>query len=211
MTTSDMRRVHYAPWPGAAYRSCEHCVSMKFEQKMPCAPQQPSGMAPRDGKPSSTVNQSGSWRDKLPLQPRGQGRVHARLAQHRVPRLAYMKERWRLPKPGIILHVTGSALGFDLPPKHIKPITDGVVDVCEKAGAWVITGGLDAGVMALVGSAMSRWKHRCESAPLIGIAPWRAVTNKGVLENASGRKVEYFAEKRNDDEVRRSRPASSCW
>ena len=163
-----------------------------------------TAMLRRDsGQPSSSVNPVYDHGVINFLSNRREAKADFMRISHtiNVARLqAYMRERWRLPKPGIILHVTGSAQGLYLPPKYVKPITDGVVHVCEKANAWVLTGGFDAGVMALVGSAMSRWKHRCERAPLIGIAPWRAVANKEVLERAGGGKVEYVAEKRNDDE-----------
>lgn len=111
---------------------------------------------------------------------------------------AFMCKQWRLPNPGIIVQVTGSAQGFDLPAKLVKPITDGITSVASVAEAWVVTGGLDAGVMALVGSAVARWKHKCEKAPLLGVASWRAVSNNEKLVAACGGKIEYAAEKRND-------------
>ena len=39
----------------------------------------------------------------------------------------FMTRQWRLNPPGIIVQVTGSAQGFDLPAKFVPPITEGIV------------------------------------------------------------------------------------
>ena len=102
--------------------------------------------------------------------------------------LRFMQNSWRLPRPGILLQITGSAQGFDLPNAMVPPITQGVVHAAMTANAWIVTGGLDSGVMALVGSAVARHKHKCKG-PLLGVAPWRAVRSRDHLEHACGGKV----------------------
>ncbi|KOO31412.1 transient receptor potential cation channel subfamily m member 2 [Chrysochromulina tobinii] len=126
-------------------------------------------------------------------------RVSSGINVHKMQK--YIVKHWKLCEPGIVVQVTGSAQGFDLPAKLIKPITEGIVEVAGTAKAWVITGGLDAGVMSLVGTALARWRHKCENVPVIGIASWRAVTEKERLENACGNKVQYWASKPNDKET----------
>ena len=89
--------------------------------------------------------------------------------------LTFMEAQWRLSPPGIIVQVTGSAQSYDLPPKLVQPITDGIVDAAGVADAWVITGGMDAGVMALIGSSIARYRHKCDKTPVIGVGSWRGV------------------------------------
>ena len=115
-----------------------------------------------------------------------------------VPRLQdYLSRQFKLPAPGLVVQITGSAQDFDLPATHMRPITEGLVSVASVADAWIISGGLDAGVMSLVGRTMARWKHKCEKAPLIGVGAWRAVTDRSKLEHACGGRVEYCPETAN--------------
>ena len=111
--------------------------------------------------------------------------------------LRFLTKQWKLPDPGIIVQVTGSAQGFDLPPNLVTPITEGIVEAASVAEAWIITGGFDAGVMSLVGSAVARWKHKCDNTPLLGVGSWNSVQHKGMLENACGNRVSYYSAGRN--------------
>ena len=111
--------------------------------------------------------------------------------------LRFLTKQWKLPDPGIIVQVTGSAQGFDLPPNLVTPITEGIVEAASVAEAWIITGGFDAGVMSLVGSAVARWKHKCDNTPLLGVGSWRGVQNKEMLENACGNRVSYHSAGKN--------------
>ena len=70
--------------------------------------------------------------------------------------LRFMTKQWRLPPPGIIVQITGSAQGYVLPTNLVTPITEGIVEAASVAKAWIITGGFDAGVMSLVGSSLAR-------------------------------------------------------
>ena len=104
--------------------------------------------------------------------------------------LRFIKQQWRLPEPGILLHITGSAQNFDLPSKLVTPITAGVVHAAMVARAWIVTGGMDSGVMALVGNAIARERHKVKG-PLFGFAPWRGVQSREQLKGAKGGKVTY--------------------
>lgn len=74
--------------------------------------------------------------------------------------LRFLRHQWCLPAPGILLHVAGSTHDFDLPAKLTLPLTQGVVHAAMVARAWVITGGIDCGVMSLIGNAVSRQAQR---------------------------------------------------
>ena len=51
--------------------------------------------------------------------------------------------------------------------------------------------------MSLVGSAVARWKHKCDNTPLLGVGSWRGVQNKEMLENACGNRVSYHSAGKN--------------
>ena len=63
--------------------------------------------------------------------------------------LRFMTRHWRLSDPGIIVQVTGSAQGFDLPANLVTPITEGIVAAANVADAWILTGGFDAELSAV--------------------------------------------------------------
>ena len=90
--------------------------------------------------------------------------------------------------------MTGSAQGFDLPSKFVQPITEGIVYAASVADAWIMTGGMDAGVMSLIGSSIARYRHKCDNTPVIGIGSWRGVQNNHMLENACGQRVSYYSQ-----------------
>jgi hypothetical protein len=90
----------------------------------------------------------------------------------------FMQQQWGLPEPGLLLHITGSAQDFDLQ-EHVggvgvNAVTEGIVHAASLTDAWIVTGGLDAGVMRLVGSTVARFNYKC-TVPVIGVASWRGV------------------------------------
>ena len=56
-------------------------------------------------------------------------------------------------------------------------------------GAWIFTGGSDAGVMKMVGAAMR--EKGTGDIPLIGIGPWGAVMSRTDMSHAKGARVNY--------------------
>ena len=48
-------------------------------------------------------------------------------------------------------------------------LTRGIAQAVSVTGAWVITGGVDAGVSRLLGTGLRKWG--CLS-PVIGVTPW---------------------------------------
>ena len=65
---------------------------------------------------------------------------------------------WRLPHPGVIISVTGSAtpdFARQLPPKIYGAFSRGLIGAARATRGWVMTGGTRTGVMECVGSIMA--------------------------------------------------------
>ena len=96
---------------------------------------------------------------------------------------------WDLKRPSVLLSVTGSAQDLDLDPRIEHEFKERLAAAASHTAGWVITGGTDTGVMAIVGKALrERNLHAEELAPVIGICPWAKVMDKddeNVLNNRS--------------------------
>jgi len=98
---------------------------------------------------------------------------------------------WRIQVPSVLLTVSGSAQAMDLEPRLENMLRDGIDSAASSTRAWVITGGMDTGVMELVGRALRsrtttnvRAEGHSWATPLIGIAPLGCVTNQESLRQA---------------------------
>lgn len=94
--------------------------------------------------------------------------------------LSFMLHYWKLRRPSVIISVTGSAQGFSLDPRAAQVVQRGLASAASATRAWVITGGLNVGVMQLAGHAtyaVSNAEFEC-----IGFAPWSRVVDAGSLE-----------------------------
>ena len=87
-------------------------------------------------------------------------------------------QHYNLPKPEVLLTVTGGAQDFLLAPDNQLAFDRGIVSIASSAKAWIFTAGSDTGVMKLVGSAVSRNDVKL---PVIGVAPWGASNGRDVL------------------------------
>ena len=109
---------------------------------------------------------------------------------HKLFRL--LDEGWKLRRPTVLLSVTGSARNLILEPRLEHQLKDALEHLASCSGGWIITGGTDSGVMALVGQALrGRLLHGADSegsapehAPIIGIAPYGAVSKRDLLYNS---------------------------
>lgn len=88
----------------------------------------------------------------------------------------YNQEGWNLQPPKLIISVTGGAQKFTIPPRMKKAFKRGLIKAAASTGAWIITGGTNAGVMRLVGEAVADEFHK-KSAEItvLGIATWGKV------------------------------------
>ena len=87
-----------------------------------------------------------------------------------------MTDVWHLARPSVILSVTGGAapslgLNAQLEEAYVK----GLANAAQSTRSWIITGGSDAGVMALTGKVMS-WLGA--GTPCIGIASYDVIMYK---------------------------------
>uniref|UniRef100_A0A3B3VZW0 TRPM SLOG domain-containing protein n=1 Tax=Poecilia latipinna TaxID=48699 RepID=A0A3B3VZW0_9TELE len=100
-----------------------------------------------------------------------------------------LTKQWKLPPPNLVISVTGGAKNFYLK-SHLKKVFHrGLIKVAQTTGAWIITGGTNAGVMMYVGQAVrdcalnNTMKRKIVA---IGVAPWRVIHNKDKLVNEEG-------------------------
>ena len=64
-----------------------------------------------------------------------------------VPRLTrFMDHYWGMPKPEVLITVTGGAQDFNLPSQLQVAFDRGLVSAAQSAKAWIFTGGSDTGV-----------------------------------------------------------------
>jgi len=91
----------------------------------------------------------------------------------------FATKAWSLPRPDVIISVTGGAGNFKLSAGHKDRIMKGMMEGTRNLKPWFITGGTDAGVMKYVGEARAKYNPH---APLIGIAPLRALNGFSKLK-----------------------------
>ncbi|KAK6107091.1 Ion transport family protein [Brugia pahangi] len=82
---------------------------------------------------------------------------------------------WNVPAPKLIITVHGGMTDFDLQPKLARVFRKGLLKAAKTTGAWIITAGINAGVVRQVAAAIdgsgsvSRVRSKIVT---IGIAPW---------------------------------------
>lgn len=86
---------------------------------------------------------------------------------------------WCLPRPEVLISITGGAQEFSLPPQLLRAFSHGLASTALAAKAWIFSGGSDTGVMKLVGDTVRHYDIR---TPVIGVFPWGAVNNRDLLE-----------------------------
>jgi len=102
----------------------------------------------------------------------------------------FLEKFWRLPRPDVLLSVTGSAATLTLTANLQKVFDRGLATAAAMTNAWIFTGGTDSGVMKLVGEAMHKYGL---DVPLVGVAPWGAVLGRQSMTGVKGDKVDYRA------------------
>ncbi|KAJ4937685.1 hypothetical protein JOQ06_002317 [Pogonophryne albipinna] len=92
--------------------------------------------------------------------------------------LHLMVKDWQLELPTLLISVHGGLQNFDLSPKLKQVFGKGLIKAAVTTGAWIITGGVNTGVMRHVGEALKDHSSKSRGKVCaIGIAPW------GILEN----------------------------
>uniref|UniRef100_A0A915EN08 TRPM SLOG domain-containing protein n=1 Tax=Ditylenchus dipsaci TaxID=166011 RepID=A0A915EN08_9BILA len=112
-----------------------------------------------------------------------QGGAHAHKAQYL--RLAFdsnpadvvylMEKVWNLQRPRLIITIHGGMTNFKVPDKLGRLFREGMLKAAETTGAWILTSGVDSGVVRHVARALDEAgiSARMRSKVVtIGIAPW---------------------------------------
>ena len=99
----------------------------------------------------------------------------------------FLEKYWRLPRPDVLISVTGSAASLHLTSQLQRVFDRGLAAAAAMTNAWIFTGGTDSGVMKLVGEAMH--KYGLVDVPLVGVAPWGAISGRYALEGCKGEEV----------------------
>ena len=84
----------------------------------------------------------------------------------------FVEQSWKIPRPEVIITVTGGAAHFDLPQVDKDKIMRGMMEGTRHLRPWFITGGTHSGIMKYVGEARAKYNPE---APLIGVAPLGAI------------------------------------
>ena len=63
-------------------------------------------------------------------------------------------EKWKLQKPNLLISISGSSSHFQMRPKLRSIFRRGIAKAAKISKAWILTGGLHAGVAKHVGKAM---------------------------------------------------------
>ncbi|CAI4230091.1 unnamed protein product [Auanema sp. JU1783] len=118
-----------------------------------------------------------------------QGGAHAHKAQY--VRLGYdskpedimylMEKVWGLQPPNLVITVHGGMTNFEVQEKLGRSFREGILKAAQTTGAWVLTGGLDSGVVRHVAQALdeagisARMRSKIVT---IGIAPWGVIKRR---------------------------------
>ncbi|KAL5255510.1 hypothetical protein ACHWQZ_G010918 [Mnemiopsis leidyi] len=99
-----------------------------------------------------------------------------------------LETRWRLPRPNLIISVTGGAQDFQCPPELEKRFKRGLAKAAKSTDAWIFTGGTNTGVMKLVGEAV-RGTSFGSQIVTIGVTTWGIIKNREQLSITNERKL----------------------
>ncbi|XP_064643438.1 transient receptor potential cation channel subfamily M member-like 2 isoform X2 [Lineus longissimus] len=104
--------------------------------------------------------------------------------------LKLLIDKWGLEKPNLVISVTGGAKAFQMTPRLKEVFKRGLMKAAKSTGAWIITGGMHAGVMKYVGQAVKEFELSQTSkakVTAIAIATWGCVQNRELLIDKHGK------------------------
>ncbi|PIO60368.1 hypothetical protein TELCIR_18137, partial [Teladorsagia circumcincta] len=82
---------------------------------------------------------------------------------------------WKLPPPKLVITIHGGLTNFDLQSKLARIFRKGILKAARSTDAWIITSGLNTGVVPHVASALEDLGSNSRSRTrviAIGVAPW---------------------------------------
>eukprot|EP00057_Strongylocentrotus_purpuratus_P015555 XP_011670029.1 PREDICTED: transient receptor potential cation channel subfamily M member 2-like [Strongylocentrotus purpuratus] len=97
--------------------------------------------------------------------------------------LSLFRDVWNLTNPKLLISVTGGAQNFPLNRRLKDVFRKGLIKAATSTGAWIITGGIHAGVMKYVGDAVRHHNLATGRSDIvaIGIASWGVIKNREKL------------------------------
>lgn len=109
---------------------------------------------------------------------------YVRLSYNTTPEtiLQLMLKEWHMELPKLVISVHGGMQKFELHPRIKQLIGKGLIKAAVTTGAWIVTGGVNAGVAKHVGDALKEHASRSsKKICTIGIAPWGVIENRNDL------------------------------
>uniref|UniRef100_A0A915BSL5 Transient receptor potential channel n=1 Tax=Parascaris univalens TaxID=6257 RepID=A0A915BSL5_PARUN len=85
---------------------------------------------------------------------------------------------WQMPPPKLIITVHGGITNFDLQPKLARVFRKGLLKAARTTGAWIITSGINAGVVHHVAAALEGCATARSKIVSIGITPWGLIKKR---------------------------------
>ncbi|CAF4039299.1 unnamed protein product [Rotaria sordida] len=108
----------------------------------------------------------------------------------------FLTRYWYDGRPSLVISITGGAKEYNMKPRLLRAFRHGLLKVARTTGAWIITGGMNTGIMKLVGEIVQINPDRSRPIPLIGIATWGCVSGREHLD-VRGSSV-YYAKPRSN-------------
>ena len=96
----------------------------------------------------------------------------------------YSEKGWNLPKPKLIISVTGGTKQFKMPNNMKIAFKRGLIKAAVSTDAWIITCGINDALTRSVGDALAEELDKSElNIPILGIASWGVINMKEKLIN----------------------------
>ncbi|CAF4855404.1 unnamed protein product [Rotaria sp. Silwood1] len=108
----------------------------------------------------------------------------------------FLTREWCDGRPSLVISITGGAKEYNMKPRLLRAFRHGLLKVARTTGAWIVTGGMNTGIMKLVGEIIQINPDRSRPIPLIGIATWGCVSGRKHLD-VHGASV-YYAKPRSN-------------
>ncbi|XP_060111450.1 transient receptor potential cation channel subfamily M member 4 [Heteronotia binoei] len=103
---------------------------------------------------------------------------------------ALVTNHWKIPHPNLVVSVVGGEGEVQVRAWLKDVLRKGLVKAAQSTGAWIMTGGLHAGVGKYVGEAVrdhtTASTNSSTQVVAMGIAPWGMVENRHCLVNTKG-------------------------
>jgi hypothetical protein len=81
------------------------------------------------------------------------------ISTHPQALLYFIENVWKLPRPRLLISVTGGAIDFPMDP-HKEAVLEQLLNTARHTNAWIVTGGSRAGIMKYVGEFIDLRKRK---------------------------------------------------